>query len=167
VVLTPAEKQRRYREKQKQQGSIASRSSEVYKAPFFEEFKYSQRDLDVILALAGIEAPQIEDDTGPRENVFDGAIDGLPDPFSGAKRSLGRAEVLVGQLLEAARVVAFSINEFKIAEIEKRLTEIESADLKDPEKKQAAFADAAKLMKMRHDLERQVRFTLPAWEASA
>ena len=30
-----------------------------------------------------------------------------------------------------------------------------------------ALADTAKLTKMREDLRRQVRFTLPAWEASA
>lgn len=167
MALSPAEKQRRYRERQKSRETSASRVVDAYRAPFFERFDDFWLDFDLPLALAGISAPQFNDDSGPEAHVLNDATAGVEDPFNGATKSLGRAEVMIGCLLEAARALARAVNEHKLSEIERRLEEIEAADFANTAEKKAALADAARLTKMREDLRRQVRFTLPAWEASA
>ena len=164
MTLTPAEKQRRYRQRQKQEGRKASFAmADVFRKPFFEIDVDS--DFELPLAIAGIEAPTFDDDRGPKDFVLNGAIDGVESPFlSIAQGSLGRAELIIGCLADAATELATQVNKYKRSEIKDRIAEIEARDLSDPETKKAAFKDVTRLNKMLDQLDKQVRWTFPAWE---
>jgi hypothetical protein len=89
------------------------------------------------------------------------------DPNNAALfKSMGRADVFVGLLLEAATVLARRVNEFKLKEISDRIQEIEAAEWKDPASKKQALNDVVRLTKMQDQLSKQVRITLPQWKAT-
>lgn len=172
MALTPAEKQRAYRERQKkkkQQELVqATPLQGVFRKPFFEVFtpdeqvssQYSQS-----LELAGIAAPLFEDDRGPEAYTLDDLQDHNPfDQDSGT--SLGRAEVMIGCLIKAAEGLADEVNTYKRTEIKARLTEIEASDMSDPAKKKAALQEATRLNKMLDQLDKQVRWTFPQWKVT-
>jgi hypothetical protein len=163
MTLTPAEKQRRYRQRQKQEGRAASFAmADVFRKPFFE-FD-GDLDFDHALSLAGIPAPTFVDDRGPKDFVLNGATDGVESPFlSIAQGSLGRAELIIGCLADAATALATQVNKYKRSEIKQRITEIEAQDLTDPETKKAAFKEVTRLNKMLDQLSKQVRWTFPEW----
>lgn len=175
MALTPAEKQRRYREKKKKADiAQAAPSVTVFRAPFFEHFNkvaggYS--NWRHYLDLAGIEAPIFGDDSGPRSisgmieyDLKEGNTD--DNPYRDYERSIGRAEVTVEHLLHAASELADIINEFKQSEIKARIAEIEQSDLSDPETKRKALADIPRLQKMLDQLTKQVRWTFPQWKVT-
>ncbi|WP_165351268.1 hypothetical protein, partial [Ciceribacter ferrooxidans] len=78
-------------------------------------------------------------------------------------KSMGRADVFVGLLLEAATVLARRVNEFKLKEIGERIQEIEASEWTDPAAKKQALSDMVRLTKMRDQLSKQVRINLPQW----
>jgi hypothetical protein len=172
--MTPAEKQRAYRERQKAEKKAGLRradgAADVFKTPFFEflgDFCYSSSDFVVALDLAGIQPPQFEDDRGPEAYTLDAGLPPPDDgfyPFTNAKGSLGRAEVMVGCLIDAAADLAAQVNAYKRSEIKARLAEIEASDLSEPKAKKAALKEAARLNKMLDQLDRQVRWTFPQWK---
>ena len=82
------------------------------------------------------------------------------------RRSLGRAEMMITALNEAAENLAFYVNKYKRTEIKARLAEIEASDLSDPETKRAALKNAARLNKMLEQLDKQVRLTFPQWKVT-
>ncbi|MBL4928012.1 hypothetical protein [Fuscibacter oryzae] len=171
-----AEAQRRWRLRQKTEKKADLRravtATDVFKTPFFEflgDFCYSSSDFNVALDLAGIETPQFDDDLGPEAHTRDLAIPPPDDdfyPFKGTKGSLGRAEVMVGCLIDAAADLAHQVNEYKRQEIKSRLAEIEASDLSDPETKKAALQNVTRLNKMLDQLDKQVRWTFPQWKVT-
>jgi hypothetical protein len=175
MALTPAEKQKRYRESKKQKEDAASRSattSEVFQRAFWEawsdELEGYSNGFDYYFDEMGMEAPEYENDDGPEafsEEVFpkEWLHDIFPDLSNG---SLRRAEYMVGSLKEAAEVLATAINIYKREEIKARLAEIEASDLSDPKAKKAALKEATRLNKMLDQLNKQVRYTFPQWKVT-
>jgi len=172
-MLTPAEKQRRYRERQKakrlddlKKPEIVSRK--VFTSPFFEWVQSDGNfsDFELYLALAGIEPPQFDDDRGPNEFALKEAVEGMDDPFPGAEDSLARAEVMVGCLIDAAATLAGVINRYKEKEIANRIDDIERADKADENERKAATREIVRLSKLQDQLKRQVRWTFPQWKVS-
>jgi hypothetical protein len=165
-----AEAQRRWRQRQKEKRKNNLKKvglkTEVFNSPFHEFFGDQGYDLDfeLPLALAGIEPPRFEDDRGPEAFVLADETVGVEDPFSGATGSLGRAEIMVGCLIDSAMSLAKKVNEYKRKEINARLAEIEASDLSEPAAKKAALQDAARLHKMLDQLDKQVRWTFPQWK---
>lgn len=169
MAKTPAQRQREYMERKKEAEIQASRSlSGVYKKPFFEFYGEHGFDLDfdLALALAGIKAPQFEDDRGPEDFILNKATVEVDDPFMGASRSVGRAEVMTDCLIDAASALAWRLNEYKRAEVKARLAEIEASDLTDPATKKAALKDVTRLNKLLDQLDKQVRWTFPQWKVT-
>lgn len=180
MALSNAEKVRRYRERQKEQEKIASLTLDnVFALPFFEFWQDGsyQSDLENALGLAGLVAPVIEDDQPPEAFVLPHIIEGLgrwveDDPFgrlehaTSQQGSLPRAEVMLDQYLDAARVLADALNAYKRQEIKARLAEIEASDLSEPDAKKAALQQAARLQKMLDQLDKQVRHTFPQWKVT-
>lgn len=169
MALTPAEKQRKYRERlRKQEAKQSNALASVYQSPFHEFFDHQGYDLDfeLALALAGIVPPEFDDDRGPEAFVLNGATDDLDDPFNGATGALGRAEVMIGCLTDAAVALASLVNAYKRQEIKARLAEIEASDLSEPDVKKAALQQAARLQKMLDQLDKQVRWTFPQWKVT-
>ncbi|PTV93969.1 hypothetical protein C8J27_11018 [Rhodobacter aestuarii] len=178
MALSNAEKVRRYRERQKakKQAELKKPSTQntaVFQKPFFEVFTLDdQYDSQYAnsLELAGIQPLYFEDDSGPESVTLDDLGDLDADEFSnpfGASRgsSLGKAEVLIGCMLDAASDLADRVNEYKINEIRARIAEIENSDLSDPETKRAAFATVTELNAMIAELRKEFRFSLPRWKA--
>lgn len=170
MPLSNAEKVRRYRERQKKKKeaelTVPSAPSRLFRTPFFEFFpvgaqvgsQYCQS-----LELAGVTPPLFEDDTGPETITLDDL--GGDDTFFGEGRgsSLGKAEVLIGCLLSSAAGLASWVNDFKRTEIQLRIAEIKASDLSDPDVRQAAFDQVARLTRMLEAFEKEIRWPLPAW----
>ena len=170
MTLKPAEKQRLYRERQKEEEVKASLAlTDVFRTPFFEflgDFCYGGSDYNIALDLTGIAPPQFDDDRGPEHYTLDSGLDPNDNFFNGAVGSLGRAEVMVGCLTTAAKDMAAKINDYKRAEIKARFAEIEASDLSDPETKKAALKNVTRLNKMLDQLDKQIRLTFPQWKVA-
>lgn len=139
-------------------------------SPFFEFFEDhgEESTFTACMDTAGIEPPVFTDDSGPKsatgeiEKIFD--EDPEPSVYHGRTNSLARAEIMVGQLIDAAAALARIVNDYKRHEIDARISEIEQSDLSGPDAKKKAFADMAELKKMRDQLDKQVRWTFPQWK---
>jgi hypothetical protein len=161
MALTPAEKQRRYRErKEKNAQARAHLTNSFLKRPFedfINDVWFSEIMID--FDLLGIEKPP-----------FEFPAKGNLDPFwkeefgEGPNRgAVGAAERMVGVLASAASDLASRINQYKREEIDARITEIEASDLTDPVTKKQAFADVSKLTKYREELSKSIRWNFPQW----
>lgn len=128
--------------------------------PFFEYFNRHGEDLlfKMCMDTAGIEPRAFKDDSGPRSATGDieASFEENPEDsvYRGQTNSLARAEIMIGQLIDATAALARIVNDYKRDEIEARIAEIEQSDLFDPEAKKKAFADIARLKKMRDQLDR-------------
>lgn len=160
-MKTPADYQREYRERKKERLRLAGDPTDaITKVPFNEYLPEDGNWSSVAYALewAGINSdgiPQFETDDDP------GYLEGDSEPNRG---SIGRAERMVGCLLDAATELAGIIARYKRKEIADRIHEIETGDLSDPATRKQALHDIVRLKKMLDQLDKQVRRTLPQWE---
>ncbi len=177
MALTPAEKQKRYRDRQRQKEEQASKeasTSNVFRKPFWqawnEDLTAYANDFGYYFDEMGLaeHTPQFDTDEGPEafsEEVYpkEWLADIFPDLSHG---SLRRAEAMVGSLFQAADMLATAVNNYKRREIKARMDEIEASDLSAPEAKKAALKEATRLQKMLDQLDKQVRYTLPQWKVT-
>ena len=155
---TPAQYQREYRQRLKDRAKLASDPTDaIAKRPFSEGDPWQV--MDWYLETAGITIPDYSaaGDADPEWREEDGPNRG----------SIGRAERIVGSLLDAAGALAGEINQYKTEEINARIAELEQADLSDPDIKKQALADIVTLTKIRDQLQKQVRWTLPQWRVKS
>lgn len=177
MALSNAEKVRRYRERQKakKQSELKqpTATSEIFKASFCEFFTADEQlgsQYVQALELAGIVPVMFNDDSGPEASTLDDLRDDFEDrgssnPFGDAKgSSLGKAEVLVASLLDAASDLASWINDYKKSEIKARIAELEAAELPDTDARRDAFTKVAELNKMLDELNKTIRWPLPVWK---
>lgn len=161
MALTPAEKQKRYRERLKEKAANAPEATARYlKQPFFEFLAGDGNWNEVLTYLewAGINpdaVPTFETDDDPEH---DAEHDG---PYRG---SIGRAERLIGAFLDAATELAGIVNRYKCEQIDRAIGELERSDLADASKRKQALDQIVRLTKMREHLDKQVRRSLPQWE---
>lgn len=170
MALTGAERKRRSRAKQRTAvltHDEASALSRIVRTPFFAspEMEANWNDIAADLDAIGMDVRGFYDDSGNRSYSGDeyNADYTIEQP---AQNSLGRAEVMVGGLISAGQQLASVLNEYKRREIDARIAEIEQSDLSDADAKKQAFADMAKLKKMRDQLDKQVRWTFPQWKVT-
>lgn len=176
MALSNAEKVRRYRERQKtkkhEELKKPTVDSTTFRRPFFEFFPIDEQvgsQYAQALELAGIQPPVFDDDSGPEASTLDDLRDdveegGVCNPFGRSKgTSLGRAEVLVGCLLDAASDLSAWINDYKKSEIMSRLHELEASELSDVAERRAAFAQIKELNRMLDELGKTTRWPLPQW----
>lgn len=170
MALTPAEKQKAYRErlKEKQRADLKSGSvaaAGVSKRLFSETFQADSNasDLELTLGLAGMVAPDFEDERGPTEAALPHTIAGAEDTFGDAIGALARAEVAIGCLLDAAVILSGIVNTHLKSEIKDRLAELEDPQNSD---RATAMKEAVKLHRMLEQLDKKVRWTLPQWKVS-
>lgn len=162
MALSPAEKQKRYRQRQKQAERAAPDLAASYlSTPFFRWLGegYERADwmeVGIDLNAAGFAMPDFDDDSGPQP-AQGGPLELVGDwwkPYEGySDDSIGRAESIINYLLAAANTLTFLVNKYKLEEIEARIAEIEKADLSDPAMKAKALEDivALKAIKARLD----------------
>ena len=175
MTKTPAQRQREYMQRKKQEkakANLATAASDIFRRPFFEawsnELQGHANDFAYYFDEMGLAAPDYENDSGPEafsQDVFPPEMlhEIFPDLSHG---SLRRADMMIGSLVEAASSLAAAVGQYKRNEIKARLAEIEAADLSDPETKRAALKDAARLNKMLEQLDKQVRLTFPQWKVT-
>lgn len=174
MVLSPAEKQRSYRERQKELRDKANEDARaVFKMPFFKWLQNNEVIMDDFssnLDFAGIDPPEFNDDRGPAS--FNGsheqseACGGEEGRVLGKGNSLARAEVMVEALAAAAAGLASDINAYKVEQLKNRLTEIEASDLSNAETKKAALKEVTRLNKMLDQLNKQVRWPFHQWKVT-
>lgn len=163
MALTPAEKQRRYRERIKNKQRLAADPSDDFtKVPFNEYLPEdgNWREVLTYLEWAGINpdaAPDFETDTDP---------DCQEDDDGPNRGSIGRAERMVESLIDAAGEMASIINRYKRKEIADRIHDIETSDLSAPDTRKQALADIVRLKKILDQLDKQVRWTFPQWKVT-
>jgi hypothetical protein len=178
MALTNAEIQKAWRERQKAKKAEALKIAEgpalagIVRRPFFEYFDNHGEEptFTACMDTAGIDPPVFNDDSGPKSAT--GEIEAIfaenPESslYHGQTNSLARAEIMIGQLIDAAASLARIVNDYKRDEIDARIAEIEQSDLSDADAKKKAFADMARLKKMRDQLDKQVRWTFPQWKVT-
>lgn len=109
-------------------------------------------------------APDFSVDTDPvsftGQFVYPTTEEGDPS-YRGA---LGRAELEVELLLEAARTLATLLNRYKRAVIDQRIAAIEAEDLQDPATRRERLAEIVTLNKALERLDKSVRTDVPQWQ---
>lgn len=159
---TAAEYQQAYRERQRERELAELDGADgLLKKPFFQFL--AEHEGEEIgqwwfnLEWAGIPEsaiPRFEDDTDHDRRPEEGEID---------RGSIGRAERIVGNFLDASRILAKAIHAYKREQITDVIAQIESSDLTDPGKRKEGLARIVKLTKLRDRLDKETRETFPKW----
>ena len=169
MVLTAAEKQRRYRDRKREEAKTSADATRPYLAvPFHkwmgEPHSAFWQEVEFPLGVSGLQFEGFADDTGSPSiaRIYDegGAKEGHYDHFSG---SVGRAEHMIWNLIEASTALARRLNQYKLEQIEAAIARLESADLGDQSGRKKAVAELVKLTKLRDLLKREKRFAIPEW----
>lgn len=166
MALTPAEKQKAYRERELAERRAAPDSALPYLRETFSEFlerEGNYQNVEIALGLAGFEAPLIDDERDPEACALEEAVAGVENPFPGSKGALGRAQVIIECLIDAANELANVVNNYEREQLEARLAELESSDTTD---RATAISEAVKLNKMLDLLNKRVRKDFPQWKVT-
>lgn len=169
MALSPADKQRRYRERKKEAARVApDTASDLFRSPFSEFMTDGQwTAVTFAMGLCGIEFSPFEDETSGKEIAarFDGwgAKEGNYNQFEGA---IGRAELMIPNLIDAAIALSRNVNEYKKQEIANRTNEIETSDLSDPTVRKRALDDIVRLKKILDQLDKRVRVDFAQWKVT-
>ncbi len=172
MALTPAEKQRRYRDRKREEAKNSPDSTRPYLAvPFHKWMGNSDsaywQEVEFPLGVSGLKFEAFTDDSGSADiaRPYDewGANEGYYDHFTG---SVGRAEHMVWNLIEAGTALARRLNQYKLEHIDAELARLEKADLRDPSERKKAVAEMVKLNKLRDRLKKEKRFAMPEWMAN-
>lgn len=177
MALSNAERQRLHYQRQKEKKKDVLKYPDRFSLgippdePFHEWFQGQAggfSDFALCFDMAGIEAPDIDDDSDPKSlsGEIERSFEDDPDrsPYARGGGSLARAEIMVGSLIDAASELARIINAYKRNQIANRLQEIETADLSDQVAKKSALTEVVRLQKMIEHLDKQVRWSFPQWK---
>lgn len=172
MVLSPAEKQRHYRERQKAAKEAADRLAQekidtLFPATFHGFFNDHGDNTTFHMAFdaMGMDAPEFTDNADPKS--LSGEIENIEygdNPYQGYTGSLGRAENMIEQLIDATVSLSGIVNDFKRDQITARLVEIEQADLADPAARKAAMGEVVRLNKLLERLSKPARWNFPQWK---
>ncbi|VVT16314.1 conserved hypothetical protein [Roseovarius sp. EC-HK134] len=164
-------RERKQKQLENERRELARQMDATYpylKVPFFEYLSEDGNWTSVQLCfdLMGFEPPFFEDDRGPAdvagEDCFDDEEQRI-ETFKSSEKSIGRAEVMMDLLLDAAMELSGIINSYKQGELQKRRQELEQADLSDPEQRSMALQDAAEIARLQEELQKNVRRTFQTW----
>ncbi len=161
-------KQRQLAREQEEARKLPDSTYRFLKTPFYKHLEDDPNwsSVEMVFDLIGIDPPDFADDRGPEHFVGEGIYaddQDLSDVFAASKGSIGRAEVMVGCLLDAVSEFSQIINNYKKRELSQRLAELESKDLSNSEDRKVALAEAADIAKLQVELAKNVRRTFPQW----
>ncbi|KAF0173487.1 MAG: hypothetical protein FD162_1771 [Rhodobacteraceae bacterium] len=172
MVLSPAEKQSRYRERQKAAKEAADRLSQekidtLFPATFHDFFNDHGDNTTFHMAFdaMGMDTPEFTDNADPKS--LSGEIENIEsgdNPYRGYTGSLGCAENMIEQLIDATVSLSGIVNDFKREQLTARLTDIEQADLSDPAARKAALGEVVRLNKLLERLSKPARWSFPQWK---
>src|SRR6056297_378562 len=163
-------KERKQKQLENERRELARQMDATYpylKVPFFKYLENSDwSDVELCFDLIGVEPPMFDDDRGPADfasNICFATEEDRIEAFQSSEKSIGRAEVMVDLMLDAAQELARMINTHKQRELQKRREELEQADLSDPEHRSKALQDAAEIARLQEELQKNVRRTFQTW----
>jgi hypothetical protein len=165
MALTARERKRRQVEREQIARKLRDDVALAYvKKPFFEVIAGHHNELLITMSLdaAGFAMPGWTDDSGPKS--ASGQIENY-DAFEGHQGSIGRAEVMIEGLLDAASELAEIVNEYKREALAQRLDELASNPSADDETRRVEFQEAIKVSKALEHLQRRVRRDIAQWSA--
>lgn len=151
MAKSPAQRTREFRDRQRQalQG-VVDATQRIQRDPFFKFYNDhgDKISVDIAMNTAGLPDLVFKDDNGPKSH--DGEIERhYPDAYEGRERSIGRAEVVIGCLLDAAAELARIVNAYKreaIQREEDRLGELTGEAT--PEERKKILAELVKLNRL-------------------
>jgi hypothetical protein len=164
-------KERKQAQLERERQAMASKTDATYpflKEPFFKHLEHDGNwsSVQLCFELMGMDPPVFEDDKGPADVAHDVCFstdEEKIEAFQNSEKSIGRAEVMVEMLLDAAVELSSIINTYKQEALRKRLAELEQSDLSDPAQRRKALEDAAEIAKLQAELQKNVRRTFPVW----
>lgn len=170
MVKSSTERMREKKERERKEQLVAVESTNPYLRKLFSDLwnedilRFS--DFNMYLELAGIEPPTYEDERNPGDETKNAdaigvELYGVENIYGNRKGAIGRAEVTIGSLIDAATELATIVNQHKREEIQARLEELESSTEMD---RAEAMKEAVRLTKMLDQLNKQVRRSFPQWE---
>ncbi|PQO24829.1 hypothetical protein C2I36_00425 [Rhodobacteraceae bacterium WD3A24] len=169
MALSARDRKRRQLEREAEEKKRLPDSTYPYLGTSFHEYLSDDpqwNDVEFLIALTGMEPPVFEDDRGPKEFADEECFadeESLDEAFKGSEGSIGRAECMVGFLLDASIELARIINTYKKQELQKRLDEINARDLSDPEERRRTLDEAVHIARLQEELDKNVRRTIPQW----
>ena len=164
-------KERKQKQLEREQHARARMRDATYpylKTPFFEHLERDGNwsSVELCFDLLGIDPPVFDDDRGPEDFANDACFstdEERVEAFQCSEKSIGRAEVMVDMLQDAAMELSSIINRFKKSELQKRREELEKSDLSEPNRRVDAFETAGEIAKLQDELSKNVRRTSPVW----
>lgn len=171
MALSAYERKLRQLEREREEkNKLVDKTYPYLKTPFFE---YAEEDPDwneiqFLLSAAGIEPPHLSDDSGPHDHVLDELEfdeQTTEESFEGfGRNSIGRAELLAGFLMTTGRMLAHVINKYKKEELERHLKDLQMRDVETAEERAALFDEAARIMALLKELDKNTRTTIPVYQ---
>lgn len=162
MALSPAERQKRYRERQAEKLAQAGDPTDALATVKFNEWIGDDWSfVEHALEWAGLQVPDFQamGDTDPYwQQQHDEGYE--TDPNRG---SIGRSERMATMLFDAASFLAEKINEYKREQVAARIAQIETMDMSDLEKRKEALAELAKLNKLSERLNKKARYDVPTY----
>ena len=169
MALSAKERKQKQVERERQEAARQKDDTYPYlQVPFFEHLSHDGNwsSVELCFDLMGLDPPLFEDDRGPAdvagEDCFETEEQRI-EAVQSSEKSIGRAEVMMDLLLDAAMELSAIINCYKATELQKRLDELEQSDLSDPAQRSKALKDAADISRLQEELEKKVRRTFPVW----
>ena len=169
MAKTALERKRESLERKRQAAERLPDATAAFRTISFSEY-YSEHDIEVMFNfdVAGLPPLEFEnDDEDPRS--YSGEIEAGDDPehgtYDGYHGAIGRAEITVISLMQAAEALARLINNYKrdlIKAEQERLNGL--ADEADADRRREILAQMVKLDRLRERLDKNVRWTVPEWK---
>lgn len=162
---TWAEYKREARQKQREERrALEDLAVADLRTPFFEDFEqFKEFDPAWYAAVLGKDWFAFDDDSGIKPEDDEALI---KVDIDRAGNSLAKAEFLISHFMDLTGQLASAVNGYKRREFAARIVEIEASDMSEPDAKKKAFAEVARLKKMRDQLDKQVRWTFPQWKVT-
>ncbi|MER8691906.1 hypothetical protein NKI77_18170 [Mesorhizobium opportunistum] len=160
MAKTAAEYQRAYRERKAELAKQAGDPTDKISARPFSEYVENDGNWTVIqevLDCVGVTPPAFGADKDDQWREEWG------EPY---RASIGRAERMVGAFLDAASGLADAIARYKRKEIDRAIADLEASDITAPAIKKKALAEIVRLNRIRDQLDKQVRWSLPQWKTT-
>lgn len=170
-MTTQAERQKAYRarKRDRRKAPEANALTDFVSLPFCDWPGLAAHEPNWAIPLdnAGLDSVRFDDDSGPASKCGlleqAAAETGTLLPVG----SLGRAELTIGSLIDAATALATAINEYKREQLAARRNEIDRAtDYADPQAREETMRRIFEIAHMEAQLGRQVRWTFPQWKVT-
>lgn len=164
-------KERKQKQLERERQAMARMKDATYpflKTPFYKHLENDGNwsSVELCFDLLGIAPPLFEDDRGPEEFADSACFstdEDRTEAFQSSEKSIGRAEVMVDILLDAAMELSGIINTYKSQELQKRREELERSDLSEPARRSEALEASAELARLQDELDKNVRRTFKTW----